>query len=96
MGIDPQPQVARETPQAREAAPETVARREDPAVAPRAPTPTPPAPRIARAEVPTPEVPDDWSEEEVAVALQLDTISDFEVIANLDVLEELLALEGAG
>jgi negative regulator of sigma E activity len=96
MGVGPQPQVARETPRASDPARNAVARRESPTAAPRAPTPTPPAPRVAGAEAPTPQAPDDWSDEEVAVALQLDTISDFDVIANLDALEELLALEEAG
>ena len=90
-GVDPEPQVARETPRAADPAPRAVARREGPALA----TETE-APRVARVGESTPEARDHWSDEEVAVALQLDTISDFDVIANLDALEQLLALEEAG
>ena len=90
-GVDREAQVARETPRAADPAPRAVARREGPALA----TETE-APRVARVGESTPEARDHWSDEEVAVALQLDTISDFDVIANLDALEQLLALEEAG
>ncbi len=39
---------------------------------------------------------DDVSDEELAMALEFDTIEDLEVIANLDLLERLLEIEEAG
>ena len=65
------------------------------------------APEIARREVP-PEPPEELvsgpeleaiqsaSDEDLALALALDTLADLDVIERLDVLEQLAALDGAG
>ena len=68
---------------------------------------TAPEPEIARREVP-PEPPEELvsgpeleaiqsaSDEDLALALALDTLADLDVIERLDVLEQLAALDGAG
>lgn len=75
-----------------------VAEREEPApereVATREIPPQPPAQEVA----PGPELEaiQAASDEELAVALDLDTLADLDVIERLDVLEQLAALDGAG
>jgi anti-sigma factor RsiW len=68
---------------------------------------TTPGPEVAVREVPAP-LPDELvsgpeleaiqaaSDDELAVALDLDTLADLDVIERLDVLEQLAALDGAG
>ncbi len=69
---------------------------------------TAPEPDLARREVPPEPLPEELvsgpeleairaaSDEELALALALDTLTDFDVIERLDVLEQLAALDGAG
>jgi hypothetical protein len=69
---------------------------------------TAPGPEIARREVPPEPLPEELvsgpeleaiqaaSDEDLALALDLDTLTDLDVIERLDVLEQLAALDGAG
>ena len=69
---------------------------------------TAPEPEIARREVPSEPLPEELasgpeleaiqsaSDEDLALALALDTLADLDVIERLDVLEQLAALDGAG
>jgi hypothetical protein len=83
------PETPREPLRAGVPAPEQIAQHETPASAPPAPAPAatskPPAAQAIDLDA--------LSEEELGLALELDTVEDLDVIANLEVLERLLAAE---